>query len=165
MLVAAAFFAVGTARYLVWPDLRPLPPRADAIIELGGLGDRDTAALSLAREGRAKYLVQSTVPVEAGTDKCLPPVPGVTIMCFSPDPGTTRGEAEYIGRVGRQLNWQSVIVVTSPDQAKRAELRVTRCFPGQVYLTTTPLPAHDWWRQVPYQWGAFAKALFVETNC
>jgi uncharacterized SAM-binding protein YcdF (DUF218 family) len=154
-----------TARYLVWPDLRPLPAKVDAIVELGGLGDRDGAALALARQGRAKYLVQSTVPAEAGTDKCLPPVPDVTILCFHPDPATTRGEAEYIGLVGRQLNWTSVIVVSSPDQAKRAELRVTRCFPGEVYLATTPLPPLDWLTQVPYQWAAFGKALFVETDC
>jgi uncharacterized SAM-binding protein YcdF (DUF218 family) len=164
-LVALIAFGGVTARYIVWPQLRSLPAKADAIIELGGLGDRDVAALALAREGRAKYLVQSTVPADAKTDKCLPPVTGVTIMCFAPDPGTTRGEAEYIGRVGRQLNWQSVIVVTTPDQAKRAELRVTRCFPGEVYLATTPLPTRDWWTQVPYQWAAFAKALFVETDC
>jgi uncharacterized SAM-binding protein YcdF (DUF218 family) len=165
VLLLVGVFGVATARYLVWPQLRPVPTQADAIIELGGPGDRDSAALALAREGRAKFLIQSTVPVEAGTDKCLPPVPGVTVMCFSPDPGTTRGEAEYIGRVGRQFNWRSVIVVTSPDQAKRAELRVTRCFPGDVYLATTPLPTRDWVLQVPYQWAAFAKALFVETDC
>ena len=55
VFVAVGLFAAATARYIVWPDLRPLPTRADAIIELGGLGDRDGAALDLARQGRAQY--------------------------------------------------------------------------------------------------------------
>jgi hypothetical protein len=41
-------FAAVTARVFIWPDLAPLPERADAIIELGGRGDRDEAALRLA---------------------------------------------------------------------------------------------------------------------
>ncbi len=34
-LLVVAFAAI-TARVFVWPDLKPLPARADAIIELGG---------------------------------------------------------------------------------------------------------------------------------
>ncbi len=154
-----------TARYLVWPDLSPIPRQVDAVVELGGPGDRDGAALVLARAGRTSFLVQSTVPVEAGTTSCLPPVPGVTVLCFHPDPGTTRGEAEYIGRTAEQLKWRSVVLVTTPDQALRAKLRTTRCFPGQVYLATTPLPVSEWPGAVVYQWSAFVKAIFFETDC
>jgi hypothetical protein len=161
----AASFSVATGRLFIWPALGEPPARADAIIELGGMGDRDGAALALARAHRAPILIQSTVVAEAGTNKCLPPVSDVTIMCFHADPLTTRGEARYIGAVGSQRHWKAVILITTPDQAWRARLRVRRCFPGEVYVATTPLPTWAWLRQIPYQWAATAKALIFQRDC
>ncbi|MFL6144994.1 MAG: YdcF family protein [Labedaea sp.] len=158
-------FAGATARFFVWPDLPPLPDRADAIIELGGPGFRDDDALALAREHRAPVLVQSTVVEEAGTDRCLPPVPDVTILCFHAEPPTTRGEAQSIGALAERYHWRSIILVTTPDHAWRARLRVSRCFPGQVYVSTSALPPLYWFRQIPYQWGASTKALLFERDC
>jgi uncharacterized SAM-binding protein YcdF (DUF218 family) len=165
VVVLALVFIAVTARMFVWPDLPALPERVDAIIELGGPGDRDARALALAREHRADYLVQSTVTAEALTQRCLPAVPGVRIMCFHPDPNTTQGEAQFIGDLGRALGWTSVILVTTPDQAWRAKLRVERCFDGEVFVATTPLPARLWVKYVPYQWGATARALLVQRSC
>jgi uncharacterized SAM-binding protein YcdF (DUF218 family) len=158
-------FAAVTARVFIWPDLAPLPERADAIIELGGRGDRDEAALRLARDHRAPVLVQSTAQEEAGTHRCLQPVPDVTILCFHADPNTTRGEARAIGAMAAQYHWNSIILVTTPDHAWRARWRVSRCFPGQIYVSTTHLPVWDWFRQIPYQWTASAKALTLERDC
>jgi hypothetical protein len=165
LLVLAVPFGLVTARLFVWPQLPGLPSHADAIIELAGPGDRDGVALALAREHRAPVLIQSTVIAEAGESTCLPPVPDVTIMCFHPDPGTTRGEARYIGAVAAQRHWKSVILVTSRDHAWRARLRVSRCFPGEVYITTSPLPPWAWLWQIPYQWGATTRALLLQTDC
>jgi uncharacterized SAM-binding protein YcdF (DUF218 family) len=165
MLAVIAFFGVATARLFVWPPLPELPARADAIIELGGPGNRDGAALALAREHRAPLVIQSTVIEEAGTNSCLPPIPDVTIMCFHADPGTTRGEARQIGALAAEQHWKSVILVTSRDHAWRAQLRVRRCFPGDVYVSMTSLPLWAWFRQIPYQWGATAKALVSERAC
>jgi hypothetical protein len=163
-LVVVAFAAV-TARVFVWPDLQPLPEHADAIIELAGprMPDRDRVAVELAREHRAPVLIQSTLAF--GTSFCLPPVAGVRIECFRPDPETTRGEARYIAALAAQRHWDSIILVTTPDQAWRAHLRVSRCFPGAVYNATAPLRWQDWFRQVPYQWAASIKALTVERTC
>jgi uncharacterized SAM-binding protein YcdF (DUF218 family) len=170
-LVAVALvfviWAAVTARMFVWPDLAPLPPRADAIIELAGPGieGRDQLAIKLAREHKARFLVQSTVAAEAGTDRCLPAAPDVTVLCFHPDPNTTRGEAEWIGKEAERRNWKSVILVTTPDQAWRARLRVSRCFDGKVYSATSPLPLSNWFEQIPYQWFASTKAFTVERAC
>ena len=153
-----------TVRVFVWPDLPPLPERADAIIELAGPGDRyrDWVALDLAREQRAPVLIQSTLPDDTS---CLPPVAGVRIECFHPDLNTTQGEARYIGAIAAQRHWASVILVSTPDQAWRAHLRVSRCFPGKVYNATAHLPVWDWFRQIPYQWLASIKAVTVERAC
>jgi hypothetical protein len=164
--VAAVALALTTitARVFVWPDLPPLPDRADAIVELGGPNSdgRDAVALELARRNRAPLLIQST---ELNDTKCLPAPPGVTVECFHPDPDTTRGEAHYIGRVAAERHWTSVILVTTPDQAWRAHLRVSRCFSGAIYVATAPLPRLMWFVQIPYQWSASIKALTVERAC
>ena len=164
-LLALVVVAIATVRLFVLPDLAPLPARADAIIELAGPGNRDAATMALVHEGRAPVVVQSTVAAEAGTHTCLPQTPGVEVLCFNPSPGTTRGEARYIGQVAAQRHWQSVIIVTTPDHALRAHLRVSRCFPGTVYVATSPLPWFDWFRQIPYQWAASVKALAFQTAC
>lgn len=166
LLILVVFGAV-TARLFICPDLEPIPPHVDAIIELGGAANdrRDRLALQLAREHRAYFLVQSTTRGEAGTSTCLPAVPEVTVLCFHADPNSTRGEAQYIATEAARLGWKSVILVTTPDQAWRARLRMTRCFSGDVYSATAPLPPLSWIRQVPYQWAATVKALAVERSC
>jgi hypothetical protein len=55
--------------------------------------------------------------------------------------------------------------VTTPDQAWRARLRVSRCFAGPVYVATSHLPLRDWLTQIPYQWAASAKALLWQRSC
>lgn len=163
--ISLVAFAATTARLFVWPALPPLPSRVDAIIELGGFGVRDAAALALARDHKGPVVVQSTVIEEAGTHRCLPPVPGVTILCFHPEPNTTRGEARSIGRMAQQYGWKSIAIVTTPDHAWRARLRVARCFPGEIYVSLSPLPPAYWVYAIPYQWAATVKALLFERGC
>lgn len=170
MLVVAlviTLFAAVTARLFVWPSLPSIPGKVDAVVELGGPADaaRDQVAVTIAREHGAKYLVQSTVRAEAGTHRCLPPVGSATVLCFHAAPNTTRGEAQYIGHAAHALGWRSVVLVTTDDQAWRARLRVSRCFAGPVYVATASLPLQDWFRQIPYQWVATAKALTTERTC
>jgi hypothetical protein len=162
-VLVGAFFAL-TARLFVWPDLQPVPAHADAIVELAGPGDdnRDQVALALARDHVAPVLVQSTL---SGDTSCLPPIAGVRIVCFHPNPSTTRGEARYIGALAESQHWSSVILVTTRDQAWRAHLRVSRCFSGEIYDATAHLPALDWLRQIPYQWVASIKAVAVQRSC
>ena len=83
------------------------------------------------------------------------------MICFQPDPTTTRGEAEEIGRLARQHHWHSVIVVTSTYHVSRARLIVERCMPGTVLMVAAPgKPSLEGWGyQFLYQTGGFAKAL------
>jgi hypothetical protein len=164
-LILALAFVATTARVFVWPSVPPLPDHADAIIELGGPGDRDAVTIALAEQHLAPLVIQSTLEGDATSDTCLGPIPGITVECFHADPPTTRGEARYIGERGAAENWGSVIIVTTPDHAWRARLRVERCFPGQVYVATSPLPAKDWLHQIPYQWAATVKAELFQRDC
>jgi len=156
-------FSATTARVLIWPA-QGAPAHVDAIVMLAGAGDRLPATLSLAKEGRAPVLV-----ISRGTfgysGPCPPPTPGVRTICFDPDPGNTRGEAEYASALARRNGWHSLLLVTSRPQAVRAQLMFGRCFSGQVYISTAPLSAGNWPYQIAYGWGALAKAMFVTKSC
>lgn len=158
-------FGAVTARFFVWPDLPTTPPRADAIVLLGGPGDREQAAIGLAAGHRAPVLVKSWWKPGPVSTRCLDPIPEITIVCFHAEPNTTQGEAEFVGRLAQQRHWRSVILVVTPDQAWRARLWFARCFSGDIYVSTTPLPTLMWLKQIPYQWVASAKALVVERHC
>jgi uncharacterized SAM-binding protein YcdF (DUF218 family) len=156
-------FAAVTARVLIWP-VEWTPANADAIVLLAGPGDRLPVALQLAKEHRAPVLVVSRGWMGYG-GPCPPPVPGVRTICFNPNPGNTRGEAEYVGALARQNAWHSLIVVAIRPQAVRAQLLFGRCFGGPVYVATGPLPLDNWPYQLAYGWGALVKAALMMGSC
>jgi uncharacterized SAM-binding protein YcdF (DUF218 family) len=159
-------FSVATARLFVWPDLPPLPEQVDAIVQLGGPGNRRSTALDLARQGRAPVVAISVATDEVDTTWCdQGSLRGVPVVCFHSDPFTTRGEARSIAGLAQRHGWRSIILVTTPDQAWRATVRVERCFDGEIFVATARLPWHRWPVQVIYQWGAIAKAFTLETSC
>jgi hypothetical protein len=161
--VVLVAFLGATARLFVWPD-RGLPPTVDAIVSLdvpyGAVGE----AVRLAEQHRAPYLVVSLGRPQSSYG-CPPPVTGVRLICFNPDPATTRGEAEVVGRLAHRYHWHSIAVVTITPQDTRARLRMERCFTGPVYVRTTPIPGGAWPNQLAYEWGALFKALVLQRSC
>jgi uncharacterized SAM-binding protein YcdF (DUF218 family) len=163
--VVFAAFCVLTGRLFVWPA-EGLPHRVDAIVMLNGHGDRLTAAERLAWAGRAPVLV-----VARGTrfwaqgSRCAARIPGVKVICFLPSPSSTRGEAEFAGRLATRWHWRSIVLVTTRDQDTRARIRFGRCFKGQVYVTTAALPVTDWPEAIAYEWAATIKALILQRSC
>jgi hypothetical protein len=141
-----------------------MPARSDAIVMLDSPGDALGSALTLARHHRAPYLVISLGTPGSGYG-CPKAVPGVKLICFYPVPATTRGEAEYIGKLAGKLGWHSVTLVTITPQASRARFRVERCFSGQLSVVTTPIGAVMWPFELVYQWLAMLKAVILQRSC
>jgi hypothetical protein len=162
-LVLVLVFTVATARVLVWPA-KGLPAHVDAIVMMAGPGDRIPVALQLARHRRAAVLIVSQGQHGYG-GPCLPAKPGVKIICFDPDPGNTRGEAEFVGRLAKRYGWHSLVLVTSDEQDTRARVIMRRCFSGSIYVETAPQPWYDLPYQIAYGWGALFKALFLVRSC
>jgi hypothetical protein len=163
--LVVAVFGAATARLFVWPE-RGMPGHVDAIVMLNGPGNRLPTALSLAWAHRAPVVVISRgSPYWAKGSGCAPQIPDVRVSCFGPDPATTRGEAEFTGRLARQYHWHSIVLVTTTPQDTRARLRVQRCFPGSIYVMTAPLPAYEWPYALAYEWGATIKALLLQRTC
>ena len=131
-LAVAIVFLVVTARLFVWPATG-MPSRVSAIVMLAGPGNRLGKAVRLAREHRADFFV-----VSRGHDgyggPCPPPVPGVRLICFDPNPATTQGEAEYVAKLAKRYRWRSITLVTTTPQDSRARVRMERCFGGRVYV-------------------------------
>lgn len=162
-LALILIFVVLTAGLFVWSP-QGLPTQVSAIVMLAGPGVRLPVALQLADEHRAPVLVVSQGHDGYGSP-CPPRPSGMQLICFDPDPPTTRGEAEYIGLLARKYHWTSVVIVTSRPQATRARLLVERCFAGSVYSATGPLPMRNWLYQIAYEWGALAKVFFADRTC
>lgn len=162
-IALVVLFGLATARLFVWPAVG-MPPAVSAIVLFAGPGDRLPVALRLAREHRAPMLVVSQGQHGYG-GPCPAAPPGVKLICFEPDPGNTRGEAQFTARLARQYHWRSVVLVTGPQQDTRARLRMERCFGGSVYVVTGSLPLHSWPFQIAYEWGALIKALVIQRGC
>jgi hypothetical protein len=166
-LIALAVVVVlilgATARLFVWPD-RGMPSRVDAVVSLDTPGGTLSTALRLAAEHRAPNLVIS-LGTPQSSYSCPRPISGVRLICFNPAPGTTQGEAEFVGRLAHKYHWRSVAIITITPQDTRARLRMERCFSGPVYVVGTPIRLTSWPYQVSYEWGALLKALFWQRSC
>jgi hypothetical protein len=156
-----AVFLVLTGRLFVWPT-RDSPAPADAIVMFAGSPGRLDRAVELARAGYAPVLA---VSVPTGEGPCPPPIPGVEVLCFSPDPRTTRGEARWTARVAAERGWRSLLVVTSTPQDTRARLRLRRCYRGEVRLVPVNPPRRSWPYMIMYEWAAMAKAVLWQRGC
>jgi uncharacterized SAM-binding protein YcdF (DUF218 family) len=156
-------FGLVTARLIVWPA-QGMPARVSAIVVLAGRGDRLAVALQLAREHRASVLVVSQ-GWEGYGGACPPMMSDMKVICFDPNPGNTRGEAEVVGRLAMRYRWSSLVLVTSAGQDTRARIIMGRCFGGSVYVVTASLPWSQWPYEIVYGWGALIKALTLNRAC
>jgi hypothetical protein len=163
VIVLLLLFALVTARLFVWPA-QGMPAHVSAIVMLDGPGNRLAVARQLAREHRAPVLVVSQ-GWEGYGGPCPPTTPGVKTICFDPNPGDTRGEAEFVGRLANRYGWHSIVLVTTRAQDTRARVRVGRCFHGPIYVMTASVPWYDWPYQIAYEWGALLKAVVFQRTC
>jgi uncharacterized SAM-binding protein YcdF (DUF218 family) len=166
LVIALAGLLAATGPLFIWPPGQGMPARVDAIVVLGGQGNRLGQGLELAHQDRAPVLVISRgLPHPVPDSVCRPRSQAVKVICFSPRPRTTQGEAEFVSRLASQHHWRSVVLVVTPDQVIRARIRFERCYAGRVYVVTTPLPVLEWPYQIAYQWAAMFKEEVLQRSC
>ena len=115
------------------------PAHASAIVVLGGdARERLPLGLELAGAGVAPVLVVSD---GAGDDwapaRALCAHPGgrsFGVVCFRPDPFSTRGEAREMKSMAAARGWRSLLVVTSTYHVYRARMLFSRCLGRRVRL-------------------------------
>jgi uncharacterized SAM-binding protein YcdF (DUF218 family) len=121
------------------------PMSAGAVVVLQGSPTRLPVGLRLVQAGYASLLV-----ISRGSRKKLEErlcsghqrVAGVVVLCFSADPASTRGEAEFIGRLARDHEIGRIDVVTSKFHVFRAGIVIRRCYHGRLRLVGAPQA--DW---------------------
>jgi uncharacterized SAM-binding protein YcdF (DUF218 family) len=169
VLLTAAFvfivaFCTASALLFVFPA-EGAPARVDAIVVLGGSGDRLDLGLQLAREGRAPYLVLSMGLPWLPPGICTQDVGKAKVICFQPNPDTTQGEAEGASAIAKHYGWSSLLLVSTRDQVWRAHLRFQRCYAGHIYGVGSPLSLAGWPAAIVYQWGGTIKAEIFQRSC
>jgi uncharacterized SAM-binding protein YcdF (DUF218 family) len=167
LLVLAALvvaWLVACAFLFVWPRADAAPARADAVVVLSGARDlRLDPALRLVRRGVAPLLA-----ISGGRDDprwrtalrlCAAGKTGsVRVVCFTPRPLSTRGEARAVARLARLRGWRRVVVVTSTFHITRARVLLDRCYHGRLWLVGARAP---WWR-LPEEWASETGKLLVQ---
>lgn len=111
--------------------------KGDAVVLFaGGRGERLQQALVLMEIGKADVLVLSNGNLDGWTDAndlCSGVVDrGFEVLCPTPDPDSTRGEARVFGELAEKRGWSSLVMVTSDNHVNRAKLLLSRCFDGHV---------------------------------
>ena len=136
VLLVAAWAAV-VARFVLWPA-QDEPRRADAVVVLAGDHLRLGKALELMARRVAPTLVISD-GLAPGWRKanrlCRDGGGRFRVMCFRPEPYSTRGEARAVARMASARGWRSVVVVTSTYHVTRARLLFDRCADARVHVT------------------------------
>ena len=157
-----------TAVLFVWPR-EDSPERADAVIVLSGNRKyRLPRALELMRDRVAPTLV-----ISHGLDPrwreahrlCTQGADGFRVLCIVPNPDSTQGEAEAVGRLAARRDWRDVVVVTSRFHVTRSRMLFERCVGGDVEAVGTRSP----WLYFPInlltEWGKLGYQLTVQREC
>jgi hypothetical protein len=162
-LVVVAFL-VASAVLFVWPA-SDQPRRVDAILSLNGENEvaREAKAVALAKHGYAPLLLFSQGGNVADTG--CPKVPGVSVVCFVPNPPHTFGEIKWAANYARRHHLRSIMIVPDQTQVTQARLLMQRCFSGEIVMVPASLGLLHLPLQVLYEWGAVAKALLTDQHC
>jgi uncharacterized SAM-binding protein YcdF (DUF218 family) len=170
LLLALAAAFVGASLYLfVWPP-EDSPGHADAIVVLSGSRvERLPKALELRKRLAAPVLV-----ISGGFDRrwrqalalCRGRVrASFRVVCFTPRPSSTLGEAQEVERLARRRGWRRLVVVSSTYHVVRARMLFRRCVDARVDVVGARPPLLRWIAGVPNEWGKLVYQLTVERNC
>lgn len=142
----------------------------DAVIMLGGASDdRLPAARKLQQEWGGPVLVLAKTGLVgnvAADEVCdAAAFPSGDLICFTPDPMNTRGEALAISKLIERNDWKSVTVVTSNYHVTRAGQLISQCTTADVQMVgaSASMNPGDWlWRFVVETGGLIDSTLQPE---
>ncbi|MDQ0031461.1 YdcF family protein [Arthrobacter bambusae] len=168
-----AWAVAGIFLYVAPPAEEPV--HADVLFVLGPPDRRMGYAEQLMQQGYAPTLAVSSPTGKDGrftADVCNSVRP-YRVICFTPEPFTTQGEARTLRDLSNQYGWKSADVLTAQFHVTRARVIVDRCYKGGLHMvadrTGLPLvsltnPTYSWAYQYLYQTAAFVKVA-IHPEC
>jgi uncharacterized SAM-binding protein YcdF (DUF218 family) len=165
VLLVAAWAAV-VARFVLWP-VQDSPRHADAVVVLAGDHLRLGKALELMTRHVAPTLVISDglAPGWRDANRLCHRAARFRVVCFRPDPYSTRGEARAVAGMAAARHWRSVLVVTSTYHVTRARLLFDRCVGARVRVTGSTYRRSLIPLEVFLEPAKLAYALVVARSC
>jgi hypothetical protein len=147
-------------------DDEPLPSDADAVVVLQGSDRSLREGQALVGGGIAPTLVVSAPRSGRGDERReLCQNPPASVVCVVGGPFREGGELQAIGRVARNRDWETVLIVTPSYQHVRVERMVERCADVRAVGVDVDEP---WWRDaiaLPLEWVKLAVAETVRRGC
>jgi uncharacterized SAM-binding protein YcdF (DUF218 family) len=171
-LAAVVLVVVAFAGLTAWLFVLPAtatPERADAVVVFaGGRGERLRAATRLIGNGVAPTLAISNGwdPVWTDANRLCRGWSEATVLCPTPDPDTTGGEARMVAALAERSGWRSVVLVTSAYHVRRASWLLRRCYQGSVQtVAARPQPTLSLTAAIAHEWLALPATLAGGQRC
>jgi uncharacterized SAM-binding protein YcdF (DUF218 family) len=170
LLIVAALLAALVFPLFVFPPTDE-PGPADAVVVFAGAdGERQETGIRLVRDGAAPVLVISDggLPGSRNARVCRERPAGLRLVCLTPSPATTRGEARAFAELAEREGWSSLTLVTSTSHLRRASLLLDRCYRGRLRRVAVPLEndnGGETVRQVATEALAAAAAVSLYRAC
>lgn len=162
-ILLALFFAwLITAYQLFYNVHTSAPKETDAVVMLGGASkERMLDAMMIRFDLKAQYLVLSNTNTNGNSsadeycashsNKTVYP----DVICFTPKPMDTRGEAVALAELATEYQWKNMIVLTSKYHVERAGLVMEQCVNANVTMMATDpqFNAWQWFRRFVIETG------------
>lgn len=114
------------------------PRPVDVVVVLAPHTYRLHAGVDLIEAGYSDTIAFSAPSVEYPAWLCSPDAAAgignpATVVCFEPEPSTTRGEALTFAEVAEAHGWESAAIVTDRSHLNRTRMYFETCAPGLDY--------------------------------
>ncbi len=146
-LLLALLLGVVAVPLTLVPETVAVPSDADVVVVFaGGRGERLAAAKGIMdREVGAPGSLLAISNGEApewpeANELCGTAGRDYSVVCFEPEPNTTRGEARAVAELAAAVRGERVAIVTSTYHATRARLLTERCLPEGVEVEMVGAP-------------------------
>jgi uncharacterized SAM-binding protein YcdF (DUF218 family) len=155
--------------YLLLHPKSDRPVKADVVMVLSGDSrHRLPTALRLMRQHVASTLIISdganAIPQARRLCSSGGP-PAYHVLCFRPDPYSTRGEAEGFAQLAATKHWTSLVIVSSPTHLTRARILFGRCFHGTIDAVRSAQGKLSKLQSVFYETGKLIVEETLVRNC
>ncbi len=168
VFLALLLAAIGlSAKLFIWPEQHPAG-RSDAVVVLAGSKKRLAKGLELMQRGLAPVLVISDglAPGWPTANRlCRLGSKSFEVICFRPDPYSTRGEAERVTRMAKNRGWRTVTVVTSTFHLTRARMLFKRCLKARTQFVGADYPLARLPQFVVSEWVKLAYSETLKRGC